>query len=350
VSDNYIDNDSVSWRPSASIETLHIRADLLKKIRLFFQERKVLEVETPYLSAAATTDPYIDSFVISGHTDSLPDSTSTDITSTDSTVARNFHYLHTSPEMPMKRLLAAGSGSIYQLCKVFRRGEQGHFHNAEFTMLEWYRPGMAYKQLMDELGQLVLSVLPENLNINLIEYITYRDAFISQVQVDPFTASTEELIKCAANAGLGSVVGLSPNDHDDWLSLLLTHCIEPHLGENKLTFIFDFPASQASLSCIRADNPPVAERFELYINSVELANGFQELTNSDIQRTRFQQDLQIRRNKSLTQVPVDNQMLNALAHGIPECSGVALGVDRLLMIMCGATSIEQVLSFAFEQA
>jgi len=338
VSDN--DNTSTCWRPSASIETLRIRADLLKKIRLFFQERNVLEVETPYLSAAATTDPYIDSFVVTGQADSLA----------AAAVVRGFHYLHTSPEMPMKRLLAAGSGSIYQLCKVFRQGEQGRFHNAEFTMLEWYRPGMAYKQLMDELGQLVLSVLPENLNINQIEYITYRNAFISQLQVDPFIASTEELIKCAADAGLGSVVGLSPNDHDDWLSLLLTHCVEPHLGVNKLTFLFDFPASQASLSRIREDDPPVAERFELYINSVELANGFQELTNSDIQRARFQQDLQMRRNKLLTQVPVDNQMLNALAHGIPECSGVALGVDRLLMIMCGANSIEQVLSFSFDQA
>lgn len=335
--------NSEKWRPAAQIETLRLRAALLKKIRSFFDERNVLEVETPYLSCAATTDPYIDSFVVNHRSA---------ISSSESSIEEDeeLRYLHTSPEMPMKRLLAAGSGSIYQVCKVFRQGEQGRFHNSEFTMLEWYRPGMTYRELMEEVGQLIMYVLPEKLSINSLQYISYREAFEKSINVDPFVASTKELIKCAADAGIDFVPGLSPHDRDGWLNLLLTHCVEPNLGKDKLTFLFDFPASQASLAYIREDDPPIAERFELYVNGVELANGFQELINSDTQRSRFQYDLQVRKSKSLGDVPFDNNMLHALAHGLPDCSGVALGVDRLLMIMLGAERIEQVISFSFEQA
>ncbi len=333
-------NNSEKWRPSAQIETLRLRAALLKKIRLFFDERNVLEVETPCLSCAATTDPYIDSFVVNHRSA---------ISSPESSV-EELRYLHTSPEMPMKRLLAAGSGSIYQVCKVFRQGEQGRFHNSEFTMLEWYRPGMTYRELMEEVGQLIMYVLPEKLSINSLQYISYREAFEKSVNVDPFTASTKELVKCAVDAGIGSVPGLSPHDRDGWLHLLLTHCVEPGLGKDKLSFLFDFPASQASLAHIREGDPAIAERFELYVDGVELANGFQELINNDTQRSRFQHDLRVRKSKSLGDVPFDNNMLHALAHGLPDCSGVALGVDRLLMIMLGAERIEQVISFSFEQA
>lgn len=334
-------NNINHWKPSAQIETLRLRAALLKKIRLFFDERNVLEVETPYLSRFATTDPYIESFAVDNQSASL---------SQKKASLKQTRYLHTSPEMPMKRLLAARSGAIYQICKVFRQEEQGRLHNPEFTMLEWYRPCMPYRALMKEVAELVEQVLPKELKTKSVEYLSYYDAFEKQLNVNPFNASTNDLIECAANAGIGSVPGLSTDDRNGWLNLLLTHCVEPLLGKNKLTFLYDFPVSQASLAHIREDTPPVAERFELYINGVELANGFQELTDSDTQRARFQQDLLVRKNRSLVDIPFDENMLDALAHGLPTCSGVALGVDRLLMIMLNAGHVNQVISFAFEQA
>jgi len=338
-------NNTNHWKPSAQIETLHLRATLLKKIRLFFDERNVIEVETPYLSRFATTDPYIESFVVNDQTTLFSSKTFSKKVSRKET-----RYLHTSPEMPMKRLLAAGSGAIYQICKVFRQEEQGRLHNPEFTMLEWYRPGMSYRELMKEVAELVEYVLPKELKTKLLEYLSYRNAFEKWLNVNPFDASTNELIECAANAGIHSVPGLSTEDRDGWLNLLLTHFVEPHLGKDKLTFLYDFPVSQASLAHIREDTPPIAERFELYVNSVELANGFQELTDSDTQRSRFQQDLQMRKNKLLVEVPFDENMLDALTHGLPNCSGVAFGIDRLLMIMVNAEHMHQVISFPFEQA
>jgi len=326
----------LNWRPTSQLETLQLRANTLKTIRRFFARCDVLEVETPYLSTAANTDPYIDSL------DAYYQATTSAV--------KEKRYLHTSPEFPMKRLLASGCGSIFQICKVFRQGETGRLHNPEFTMLEWYRPGMDYRALMDEVADLVQSVLPEEFKKNDCEHLCYRDAFEQYVGVNPFMASTIEIVECAHHHGIGNVPGLSADDRDAWLSLLLTHLIEPELGAGKLTFLYDFPVSQASLANVRQDTPPVAERFELYINGIELANGFQELTDAQIQRERFAQDLILRRKKGLVDVPMDEKMLNALEHGLPDCAGVALGIDRLCMVIIGTHNIDQVITFPFERA
>lgn len=325
----------MDWQPTSRIEALQRRADTLKTIRAFFSCKGVLEVETPYLSRAANTDPYIDSL------DAWYQATTSS--------GKEKRYLHTSPEFPMKRLLASGCGSIFQICKVFRQGEQGRLHNPEFTMLEWYRPDMHYRVLMEEVAELVQCVLPVEYQATSCEYISYRDAFERYAGINPFTASAEALIECAHH-GVGDVPGLSADDRDAWLSLLLTHLVEPHLGTSKLTFLYDFPISQASLANVRQDNPPVAERFELYINGIELANGFQELTDAQIQRERFERDLLVRQKKGLANVPIDENMLDALVDGLPDCSGVALGIDRLCMIIMGVSDINQVITFPFERA
>jgi lysyl-tRNA synthetase class 2 len=325
----------LDWQPTSQIEALQRRADTLKTIRAFFARKGVLEVETPYLSRAANTDPYIDSL------DAWYQATTSS--------GKEKRYLHTSPEFPMKRLLASGCGSIFQICKVFRQGESGRLHNPEFTMLEWYRPDMHYRALMEEVAELVQCVLPVEYQVTSCEYISYRDAFERYAGINPFTASAEALIECAHH-GVGDVPGLLADDRDAWLSLLLTHLVEPHLGTGKLTFLYDFPISQASLANVRQDNPPVAERFELYINGIELANGFQELTDAQIQRERFEQDLLVRQKKGLANVPIDENMLDALEDGLPDCSGVALGIDRLCMIIMGVSDINQVITFPFERA
>ncbi len=326
----------MDWQPTSRLEALQQRADTLNTIRAFFARKRVLEVETPYLSCAANTDPYIDSL------DAWYQAT---ISS-----GKEIRYLHTSPEFPMKRLLASGCGSIFQICKVFRQGEQGRLHNPEFTMLEWYRPDMHYRALMEEVAELVQCVLPVEYQVSSCEHLSYRDAFERYADIHPFTASTKELIECAQHHGVGDVPGLSSDDRDGWLSLLLTHLVERHLGISKLTFLYDFPISQASLANIRQDSPPVAERFELYVNGIELANGFQELTDARIQRERFEHDLRVRQEKGLTDVPIDENMLDALEHGLPSCSGVALGIDRLCMIIMGVSCIDEVLTFPFGRA
>lgn len=332
---------SSNWQPTSDIGTLQLRAELLRLVRLFFYQRNVLEVETPQLSRNATTDPNIDSL------DAYYQATIN--------AEKEVMYLHTSPEFPMKRLLASGSGAIYQVCKVFRQGERGRLHNPEFTLLEWYRPGMDYRALMHEVEELVLQLLPVELNITTSEYVSYREAFKRFTNIDPFESDMQSLIACAKKFGIGDVSGLSgagllEQDRDAWLNLLLAHCIEPNLGRDKLTFLYDFPVSQASLARVRDDVPAVAERFELYINGVELANGFQELTDSDTQSKRFEKDCLIRKEKNLMEFPVDNRLLTALAHGLADCSGVALGIDRLCMLVAGVDNIDRVITFPFERA
>ena len=344
----------MDWRPAASLEVLKLRARLLERIRAFFSARGVLEVETPILSTAAVTDPMLASFTARYTGPLFPHGQTL--------------YLHTSPEFPMKRLLAAGSGSIYQVCKVFRDGESGRRHNPEFTLLEWYRVGFDQHRLMAETGELVTQLLAPALKLDPPERLTYREAFLRYAEIDPHTATVSDYAAMANTHGISAPPDmLRHNDVAVWRDLLLTHVVEPKLGQGRLTFIYDYPASQAALARIQPGYPPLAARFELYLNGIELANGFHELADADEQRARFERQLHARAAGGLPAVPMDERLLAAmcrdaqvsreagcrerpLAHGLPDCAGVALGFDRLVMIACGARSIEEVLPFPLDRA
>jgi lysyl-tRNA synthetase class 2 len=319
------------------LEILKLRARLLQRLRAFFSARGVLEVETPVLSGAATTDPALASFATRYTGPLFPQGQTL--------------YLHTSPEFPMKRLLAAGSGSIYQICRVFRDGESGRRHNPEFTLLEWYRVGFDHQRLMAETGELVMDLLAPSLSLQPPERLSYREAFQRHAGLDPFAASPDEFGQAARAHGISvSPELVSEKAPDPWRDLLLTHVVEPKLGQGRLTFIYDYPASQAALARIQPGNPPVAARFELYLNGIELANGFHELADADEQRARFERQLHARETGGLPAVPVDERLLTALAHGLPDCAGVALGFDRLVMLAADARSIEEVLAFPIGRA
>jgi len=320
------------WRPTASFEALKLRAELLARTRLFFAEQAVLEVDTPALSRAASTDPALASFstVYNG-----PGPAGADL------------YLHTSPEFPMKRLLAAGSGSIYQLCKVFRDGEFGARHNPEFTLLEWYRTGFDHLDLMDEVERFLTTVLAGIAPPDSVHHWTYRELFLEYAGIDPFTATSDELRTLLLTRYNIHCETLSADDMDGWLDLVMTHVIEPRLGSG-LVFVRDYPASQAALSRLCTGNPPVAARFEVYLNGIELANGFYELADAVEQRARFEKERARRAVDGLADVCVDEYLLSALESGLPDCAGVALGVDRLVMIACGAESLHEVLAFPFD--
>lgn len=326
--------DQNGWQPSASPAALRLRAQLTARIREFFARRDVLEVETSILSNAGTTDPNLHS--LAAHSLAPGDD-------------RLRGFLHTSPEFAMKRLLAAGSGSIYQICKVFRGGEAGRLHNPEFTMLEWYRIGYDYRALMQEVAALVTELLNQFRRFEArAEELSYREAFLRHAGLDPHTATAAEFSACAANRGV-DIAGVR-SDLDEWRDLLLTHVIERNLGRGRLTFLYDYPASQAALARVRPGDPPVAERFELYVDGIELANGFSELADAAEHARRFASDRQARVQRKLPAIPEDRHLLAALVHGLPECSGVALGIDRLVMLAAGATSISEVLAFPFERA
>ena len=290
----------------------------------------MLEVETPLLSSAATPDPNLQSFAVHG-----PGTRA-------GTEGRRF--LHTSPEFPMKRLLAAGSGSIYQICKAFRSGEHGRLHNPEFTLVEWYREGLDYRAQMDEVTALVTDVVRGQRALAAPELLSYRDAFSTWVGVDPLSASVAELAAAARAHGI-HMSSLADNDRDAWRDLLLTHRVEPNLGHGRISFLYDYPASQAALARIRHGSPPVAERFEAYLDGMELANGFVELADAGEQRQRFERANAVRRARALPEMPLDARFLASLQHGLPACTGVALGFDRLVMAAAGAARLEDVLAF-----
>ncbi|MBK1719918.1 EF-P lysine aminoacylase EpmA [Thiocystis violacea] len=321
------------WLPSASRSALQARADLHARLRRFFLDAGVLEVETPILSRSAVTDPALASL-----------STGVSIAGFGS---ERPLYLQTSPEFHMKRLLAAGSGPIYQICKVFRDEERGRRHHPEFSLLEWYRPGWDYRRLMEEVAALVRAALDRPRMP--VEHIRYRDLFREGLGLDPWRADIGELRAAARVAGIADADGLDL-DRDGWLDLLLSHSLEPRLGRDGMSFLQDYPPSQAALARVRPDEPPVAERFELYIQGIELANGFGELIDADEQRARFLADLATRRAQGRPEPPLDARFLAALEAGMPECAGVALGLDRLLMIATGAEHIDAVLSFPIERA
>ncbi len=314
------------------LAAIRLRAQLYALIRQFFAERNVLEVETPILSAASNTDPNIESFVahFSGHIDA----------------GAPQRYLRTSSEFPQKRLLVAGIGDCYELGRVFRNGEAGRRHNPEFTMLEWYRVGWNHRRLMDEVVELVRAALALVGRVPVAEKYTYRSLFLSTASIDPFTASDAKL-----RAALGDVrVDGEGLGRDDWLDLLLTHRIQPEFPADRITLIYDYPATQCALAQIRNDAVPVAERFELFLGTQELANGYHELTNAAEQRARFERDNARRRERGLAEVPLDENLLKALEQGLRGCAGVALGIERLLMAMLGTEDIGDVLAFPFAQA
>ncbi|WP_020503400.1 EF-P lysine aminoacylase EpmA [Lamprocystis purpurea] len=321
------------WRPSASPRALLARAAMLAAVRDFFARAGVLEVETPIASRCAGSDPALESLVTRWHW--------------GSDAAGQPLYLHTSPEFPMKRLVAAGLGPIYQICKVFRDGERGRLHHPEFSLLEWYRPGWDYRRLMDEVTAVVRVVLgrPDFPT----ERVTYRGLFRERLGIDPWTAGCDDLRARAATLGIPDAVSLDL-DRDGWLDLLLTQCLQGQLGRGRLTFLCDYPPSQAALARLRQDDVEVAERFELYLEGVELANGFQELTDAAAQRARLQSDLETRRRQGRAVPPLDTAFLAALDAGMPETSGVAVGLDRLLMAVLEVRHIDAVLAFPVERA
>ncbi len=311
---------------------LRLRADLYADIRAFFAQRGVLEVETPILSRAGNTEPNIESFCthFNGHVDAGP----------------RERWLRTSPEYALKRLLAEGAGDCYELGRVFRNGEAGRRHNPEFTMLEWYRVGWNDQRLAAEVVELVTAACAgRKINTHVLS-ITYEMLFKQTLSLDPFRASIEDLRAPLAGQGIDGN-GLS---RDDWLDLLLTHCIQPHFPRERITVVHDWPASQCALARIRPGNPPVAERFELYLGAYELANGYHELTDADEQRARFDNDNHRRRERGLRELPIDEAMLAALAEGLPACAGVALGIERLLMCLAATDDIRDVLAYGFDTA
>ncbi len=325
-----------SWIPNSQIATLQYRAELLAHIRQFFKQKKVLEVETPVLSQFATTDVFMDSF--------------------STTQFNKTYYLHTSPEFAMKRLLVSGSGDIYQLAKVFRQEESGHNHNPEFTLLEWYRLDFSEQDLMVEVGELINSLFwLQNQQQLSVQLLSYRQLFLKHLSINPHSATMSELKQCTKKQKLKHDLS-DDDDKDRWLELLLSGILEPYLGgsfaQPKMTFLYDYPASQASLARIEKNSQgeKVAKRFELYIAGIELANGFFELDSAAEQLQRFEKDNKQRAKLAKAIVPVDKHLISALEQGLPSCAGVALGIDRLLMLMLKKMHINEVLSFSFERA
>ncbi|WP_415885862.1 EF-P lysine aminoacylase EpmA [Neptuniibacter sp. QD37_6] len=319
------------WQPSASIDNLRKRGELFGYIRDFFKQRGVLEVDTPVMSNCAVSDPFIDSIEV-------------DYRETLGAEGRQL-YLQTSPEYAMKRLLAAGSGPIYQMSKVFRNGEYGRRHNPEFTMLEWYRPGFDDTDLIDEIEALIKPVL----QLDQVERITYSDLFFRYLGFRPEEVVLEDLIK---ETRKHIDIELDDSDPDTWLNLLMSHVIEPQLEQVDAIIVMDYPQSQAALARVRKNSAgiTVAARFELFVRGVELANGYYELTDSVEQKRRLDADQKQRATLDLPQRPLDTRLVDALEVGMPDCAGVALGVDRLLMLALRESSLANVIPFDLPRA
>lgn len=326
---------SADWRPSASRAVLERRAALLAQTRIFFAARGVLEVDTPVMVNAGVTDVHIESARVclepgSGHGNL---------------------YLHTSPEYAMKRLLAAGSGDIFQICHVVRLGERSRHHNAEFTLIEWYRIGFGLDELMSEVDALVRALLGARAPTQMSERVSYRDLFERELALDPLADDLSALRQAAQALGYRSTAPRSDEaERDALLDLLMAARIGPSLGRGGLTFVHGYPASQAALARLSPSDPRTALRFELYGGGLELANGFHELTSAAEQRRRFEHDLEQRRRRGLAEPALDERLLAALERGVPDCAGVAVGFDRVMMLATGATHIDEVLAFPTQRA
>lgn len=337
----------MNWAPNTTHKTRQQRAQMLHDIRAFFIQKDVLEVETPALSLAGNTDPFIESIQSSSNNTS--------------------RYLHTSPEYPMKRLLAADADDIYQICKVWRDGEIGKNHNPEFTLLEWYRVDYSYQQLMLEVSELIHLLLPDLKNKD--QFISYEALFLEKFDINPHIAKQDELIYCANE----NIDGLSCDDLDRQaiLDALLTHCIEPSFSKSCLTFVYDYPSSQSALAQIReskfitdpksikteggvvrknAESIYLAERFEVYFGPMELGNGYQEEVSYDRNKEILQTENAARLKAGLMQVTEDKNFLQACKSGIPQSAGVAVGLDRILMCISGVDSIQKVINFPWDVA
>jgi elongation factor P--(R)-beta-lysine ligase len=323
------------WQPTCSLELLQLRARVLTHIRTFFANKAVLEVETPLLSHGIGTDPNLAFF------------------STDYCLPphKQTLFLQTSPEFAMKRLLAAGSGSIYQICKAFRNREAGRFHNPEFTLLEWYRLGFTLPQLMDEIAELLLSLFAsEQRALQGVERHSYQTIFQRYTGLDPLDFCHADYCAYAQQQGLPEAVALCEQDHALWLDFLFSHQVQPQLGANSLCLVYGYPACLSSLARINAVDARTTDRVELFINGVELGNGFYELTDAYEQQCRFDAEIAERQQKNLPDVVPDMRLIAALASGLPDCSGIAIGVDRLLILLSSHASVAEVLSFSIDRA
>lgn len=322
------------WQPVADLEQLRLRAQLLSRIRHFFSQREVLEVETPLLCRATGTDPNLGFFSSQFH--GAPHSQSL--------------FLQTSPEFAMKRLLAAGSGSIYQICKAFRNSEVGRFHNPEFTILEWYRVGFALQQLMDEATELLLTLLlAPNLQLSVTQ-LSYQQLFMEQTGLDALNFELESYRQFTSSHDFPEAEPICGEDHALWLDFIFSHYIQQAMQQNSIYLVYGYPAIQSSLARLSPNDHRVTERFEIFINGIELGNGFLELCDAEEQAARFEREIAYRQNHKLPSVEKDQLFLNALQAGLPDCSGIAIGLDRLLMIVSRSQTIEQVIAFPFSNA
>ena len=323
-----------AWQPTCALGLLRLRAQTLQKIRQFFAQRSVLEVETPLLGAAIGTDPQLDFFITEYH---WPPTQRT-------------LFLQTSPEFAMKRLLAAGSGSIYQICKAFRNGESGRFHNPEFTLLEWYRVGYNLSQLMDEVDELVAFLFNGKQVLQPTQRVSYQSLFQQTTGLNPLVFSYEEYSSYARDSGLVDAVALCGQDHALWLDFIFSHQVQPHLGQNALWLVYGYPACMPSLARVNGHNPLLTDRVELFINGVELGNGYYELNDAKEQEQRFDKEIAVRQATMRPSVNKDVRLLAALASGLPDCSGIAIGLDRILMLLSNSPAIDEILAFPISKA
>ncbi len=321
------------WRPTATTTALRRRAGMLAELRGFFAERGVLEVETPLLSAETTLDVHLESPTL-------------EIEAPGS--SRRRMYLQTSPELAMKRLLAAGAGSIYQVCKAFRSGERGRWHNPEFTIVEWYRVGWDHRRLMREVASLIETLLAPTRGLAPAEFVSYAELFERHAGLDPHVASTDELRRAAEQSG--TAIDAAGLGRDDLLSCLFSEQVEPALPSRRVTVVHGYPASQAAMARIEPEDPRIAQRFEAYVGPVELANGYGELSDAAEQRERCARDLQFRRRTGRALPSMPSRFLAALEAGLPSCAGVALGFDRLLALDLAADRIDELIAFPIERA
>lgn len=326
--------------PAADLSILRRRSEILQTVRNFFLERDYWEAQTPTLCSESVVDAWLDPLVVPVPGQIQP------------------RFLQTSPELNLKRLLAAGAKRVFQIGSVFREGERGRLHNPEFTMVEWYAIGESYHEQMDLVTELLRVVFERHSGsakktshvMQSAERLTFDEVFTRQFGLPVLGLQTSELRKLAADHALSVPEGLSAEDRDGWLNLLLAECVEPELGTVCPTFVYDYPASQAALARIRTGDPCVAERFELYIDAIELCNGYQELTDAGELLDRSHAQNVIRRGSGRAPLKPPSQLIQAMEHGLPDCAGVALGFDRLVMVALGLDRVDEVLAFPWERS